>query len=205
MVAAILLGTGAPVNARAASAYQDDPKPFVMEVAREARARQRIIGVGWNLAFGAIVGDQPFFYVNSVTMDAAVELRLFVANTFSFDVQLDLGESLVEQAVYEDWSSFHLATYFHMHVDPRTDGYFSAAPYVALHVYLGEDEHIPAIQIGARAGGEVMNEANTFGMGFYGRPGMRVFQTHDGRTQMTCEVVFEMTWTGYVLRREGEE
>ena len=42
-------------------------------------------------------------------------------------------------------------------------------------------------------------------MGFYGRPGMRVFQTHEGYTQMTCEVVFEMTWTGYVLRREGEE
>lgn len=190
-----------PGRADTANHNQDDPVPFIMERARETLVRERAVGFGWNLALGALVGDRPFHAMGSVTFDAAAEVRLFLANTFSIDVQVELGEALVERALYRDWTSFHVATYFHMHVYPHSEGYFSAAPYVAYHAYLSADRTIPAIQIGARAGAEVMNGANTFGMGFYGRPGMRVWRSHEGRVQMACEVVFEMTWTGYILRK----
>ncbi len=186
--------------ASAQESYDDDPKPFIMEVAREAQVNDRAIGFGWNLALGALVGDKPFYQIGSVTFDAAAEVRLFLANSFSIDVQVEIGEAIVEKLLLRHWTSFHLATYFHLHVDPHVDGYFSAAPYVAVHAYIGEEETIPAIQIGARAGAEVLNIPNTFGIGFYGRPGMRMFKGARGDVNVACEVVFEMTWTGYILR-----
>lgn len=194
-----------PAVAPAQEPAKDDPVPFIMEVARESEVHPRAIGFGWNLALGALVGDKPFYQVGSVTFDAAFEVRLFVANSFSFDFQVEIGESIAETLLYREWTSFHLTTYFHMHVEPHADGYFSAAPYLALHTYLGQDETIPAIQIGARAGAEVMNVPNTFGVGFYGRPGMRLFRGASGDIEMACEVVFEMTWTGYILRKQPRE
>jgi hypothetical protein len=186
--------------ASAQESYEDDPVPFVMESDRESQINDRALGFGWNVALGALVGDKPDFRFGTVTFDAAFEVRLFVANTFSFDFQIEIGESIVEKLHLGQWTSFHLTTYFHMHVDPHVDGYFSAAPYVAVHAYIGEEETIPAIQIGARAGAEVLNDPNTFGIGFYGRPGMRMFKSENGDINVACEVVFEMTWTGYILK-----
>ncbi len=183
----------------------DDPVPYVIDKRPPPRTRARVLGIGWTLGGGFIVGDRMFPELKAPTYDIGAEIRLFPADRFSFNFNFDIGEMVGESVMIPDTTALHFRTYFNIHDVDKVGAYFSAAPYVGFRAYTSEDKTLGSFDFGGRIGGEVPAPDGTFAMGMYGRPGLRFFEDHLGHHKQAVEVILEITWTGYVLEPGEDE
>jgi len=201
---AISLAAAPAVAGEVDSAY-DDPVPYVINKAPPPRSRSRVLGIGWTAGGGFIVGDRMFPELKAPTFDVAFELRLFPSDRFSFNFNWDIGEAIGETDMIPNRLAFHFRTFFNIHDAEKVGAYFSAAPYVGFRTYTSASSTIASFDVGGRVGGEVPSPDGTFGMGMYGRPGLRFYEDHLGHRGQAVEVLLEITWTVYVLEPEVAE
>jgi len=185
--------------------WADDPKPLVQPYSTKARLGPRILGVGGSVGFGFFVGDRPVEDLGFVTFEGGFELRFFPDERFSFDIDIDVAQSIQESVLLETRNAFHAKLYFHRHVLSEVAGYFAAAPFVGFRVYPGQPKAVATFDVGGRIGGEIMSPAGVFGLGIYGRPGLVLGEDPDGHFQLACEVLLEVTFMAYVRGKRVEE
>jgi len=185
--------------------WADDPKPLIQPQSTKARFASRILGLGGSGGFGFFVGDRPVEDLGFVTFEGSFELRIFPDDRFSFDINIDIAQSIQESTSLEGRSAFHAKLYFHRHVLSEVAGYFAAAPFVGLRVYPGTPTTVESFDFGGRIGGEIMSPGGTWGLGIYGRPGLVLSKDPDGKTQLACEVLLELTFMAYIRGKVVEE
>ena len=185
--------------------WADDPEPLVQPQATKAHFTPRILGIGGSAGFGFFVGDRPIDDLGFVTFEGSFELRVFPDDRFSFDLNIDIAQSLKESHQLDNRTAFHAKLYFHRHVLTEVAGYFAAAPFVGLRVYSGQPSSVASFDVGGRIGGEVMSANGVNGLGIYGRPGLVLSNDLDGKLQLACEVLLEVTFMAYIRGKGVEE
>ena len=182
----------------------------------------RIIGIGWNVAAGASLG-KPLSVANFMGLDAkrsdefafdlelaCLELRIFPGtDRVSIDLQWDLVQSFAGHLWWGDHyvlvHSYLQNTYVHIHFDPDARAAFALAP--GLVFAAAEIIVFDYFTIGAacRVGVDLTSGDKKFGLGIYARPALfgsvAAGSVHGGYERLGFEVVGELTWTFYVLRK----
>lgn len=209
LVAATLLATTGSAVAtpghRPPIGWADDPEPLVQPQSTKARFTPRVLGIGGSVGFGFFVGDRPVEDLGFVTFEGSFELRVFPDDRFSFDLNIDVAQSIQESTRLDSRTAFHAKLYFHRHVLSEVAGYFAAAPFVGLRVYSGQPSTVLSFDFGGRIGGEIMSKGGALGLGIYGRPGLVLSHDVDDKPQLACEVLLEVTFMAYVRRKGGED
>ncbi len=165
---------------------------LILAVPATAVAGDRWFGFGFTGALGiykGASGDPTFAF------DGGIEFRLFPTERFSFDINLDVGESVMAPQA---------RCFFHFHGgDSRDEVYFSAGPFFSVQGTPTDQVVMEggAAGIGGRFGAELVNDSGLFAMGLYARPA--IYYTKNpgagvGSPEYAYfEMVFDITWIIY--------
>jgi hypothetical protein len=161
--------------------------------AAPAHARPRSIGLGWNAAAGLLAGDSEVHFAWEA---ASPELRLFVADGVSLDLQWDVIGMIRARA--ELGRGVYLQrTYLHLYAQPQARATFAVAPYLLTGIGAADGATYGTLGTGARVGAEVFSPSGGFGLGLYARPGLVLAGVTGVRPAAGFVLLAEVTWTFY--------
>lgn len=173
-----------------------------------ALARDREVGIGFNFAFGPIIGEVADS--RGVIKDgihagielANFELRLFPTDGFSFDLQWNWLTMATVAATVDESFIYAQSTSFHIHTKPGDLVSFAVAPTVQTQFgqYLGSP--YVDIGVGSRVGVDLSGPGRKFGFGIYLRPSFH-FGTVDRVDVTAFGGLLEMTWIWYGFKKSS--